>query len=64
MFDIRLFRFFDAHAATRSEKKDWLDRNQNNVSEFSDMLFQLASTINIENKACWSGKKRILSSSH
>ena len=50
------------HAALRSKNKDLLDRNQNNVSEWSDMsirglLFQWASTIKIpigvlvENKA-------------
>jgi hypothetical protein len=39
-------------AALRSKSKDWLARNQNNVSEWSDMfthglLFQWASTIQI-----------------
>jgi hypothetical protein len=41
------------HAALRGKSKDWLSRNQNNVSEWSDMstcrlLFQWASTINIQ----------------
>ena len=29
--------FSAKHAALRSESKDWLARNQNNVSEWSDM---------------------------
>ena len=38
------------HAVTRSKRKDWLARNQDNVSEWNDMsthgrLFQSASTI-------------------
>ena len=38
------------HAALRRKSKDWLARNQNNVSEWGNMsirglLFQLASTI-------------------
>jgi hypothetical protein len=41
------------HAALRRKSKDWLDRNQDNVSEWSDMsirglLFQWASTIKIQ----------------
>jgi hypothetical protein len=40
------------HTALRNKSKDWLARNQNNVSEWSDMstrglLFQWASTIKI-----------------
>ena len=40
-------------AALRRKSKDWLVRNQNNVSEWSDMptrglLFQLVSTIKIQ----------------
>ena len=40
------------HTALRRKSKDWLARNQNNVSDWSDMsihrlLFQLARTINI-----------------
>ena len=43
------------HAAWRRKSKDWLARNQNNVSEWSDMstrglLFHLASTIKIQLK--------------
>jgi predicted LPLAT superfamily acyltransferase len=39
--------------ALRNKSKDWLARNQNNVSEWSDMstrglLFQWASTIKIQ----------------
>jgi hypothetical protein len=41
------------HAALRRKSKDWFSRNQNNVSEWSDMstrgmLFQCASTIKIQ----------------
>ena len=33
-----VFVYFSAeHAALRSKGKDWLDWNQNNVSEWSDM---------------------------
>jgi hypothetical protein len=32
--------FSTKHAALRRKSKDWLARNQNNVSEWSDMLFQ------------------------
>ena len=45
--------FSSKHAALRKKSKDWLARNQNNVSEWSDMsthglLFQCASTIKIQ----------------
>jgi hypothetical protein len=45
--------FSAKHAVWRSKSKDWLARNQNNVSEWSDMsthgvLFQWASTIKIQ----------------
>jgi hypothetical protein len=45
--------FFAKHAVLRRKGKDWLARNQNNVSEWSDMttsglLFQRASTIKIQ----------------
>ena len=45
--------FSAKHAALRRKNKDWLARNQNNVSEWSDMstrglLFQRASTIQIQ----------------
>ena len=45
--------FSPKHAALRSKNKDWLARNQNNVSEWGDMstrglLFQWASTMNIQ----------------
>ena len=41
------------HAALRRKSKDWLARNQDNVSEWSDMstrglLFQWASTMKIQ----------------
>ena len=31
-------RRFAKHAALRGKSKDWLARNQNNVSEWSDMF--------------------------
>ena len=42
--------FSAKHAVLRRKSKDWLARNQNNVSEWNDMftrrqLFQLSSTI-------------------
>ena len=45
--------FSAKHAALRSKNKDWLTRNQDNVSEWADMsirglLFQWASTIKIQ----------------
>jgi hypothetical protein len=50
--------FSAKHAALRRKGKGWLVRNQNNVSDWSDMsthglLFQWASTIKF-NSACWS----------
>jgi hypothetical protein len=56
------------HAALRRKCKDWLARNQNNVSERSDMstrvlLFQWATTIK-KISACWSRTKRTSSLSH
>ena len=52
-YKIGICCFFDKHAALRRKSKDWLARNQNNVSEWSDMstrglLFQWASTIKIQ----------------
>jgi hypothetical protein len=45
--------FSAKHVAIRSKSKDWMARNQNNVSMWSDMsirglLFQWASTIKIQ----------------
>ena len=45
--------FSAKHAALGSKSKDWLARNQNSVSKWSDMsirglLFQWASTIKIQ----------------
>ena len=39
---------FTKHATRRSKNKDWLAWNQDNVSEWSDMLFQRATTIEIQ----------------
>ena len=36
-YKIGICCFFARHAALRSKSKDWLARNQNNVSEWSDM---------------------------
>ena len=48
-YKIGICCFSAKHAALRSKSKDWLARNQNNVSEWSDMstrglLFRWAST--------------------
>jgi hypothetical protein len=39
-YKIGICCFSAKHAALRRKSKDWLTRNQNNVSEWSDMLFQ------------------------
>ena len=52
-YKIGICCFSAKHAELRRKSKDWLARNQNNVSEWSDMstrglLFQWTSTINIQ----------------
>jgi hypothetical protein len=52
-YEIGICCFSAEHAALRRKSKDWLARNQNNVSELSDMsthelLFHKASTIRIQ----------------
>ena len=52
-YKIGICCFSAKHAALRRKSKDWLPRNQNNVSEWSDMshrglLFHWASTIKIQ----------------
>jgi hypothetical protein len=52
-YDIGICCFSAKHAALRGKSKDWLARNQKNVSEWSYMstrglLFQGASTIKIQ----------------
>ena len=52
-YKIGICSFSAKYAALRSNSKDWLPRNQNNVSGWSDMstrwlLFQWASTIEIQ----------------
>ena len=52
-YKIGICCFSVKHAALRRKSKDWLSRNQNNVSEWSDMsthglLFQWASTIKFQ----------------
>ena len=51
-YKIGMCCFSARYAALRRKSKDWLARNQNNVSEWSDMsirglLFQWASNIKI-----------------
>jgi hypothetical protein len=51
-YEIGICCFSAKHTAIRRKSKDWLARNQNNVSNWSDMstrelLFQGASAINI-----------------
>jgi hypothetical protein len=62
-YKIGMCCFSTKHAALRNKSKDWLARNQVNVSKWSDMsargqLFQWASTI------CWSSTKQVSWSSH
>jgi hypothetical protein len=52
-YKIGICCFSAKHATLRRKSKDWLARNQNNVSEWSDMstgglLFQWASTMKIQ----------------
>jgi hypothetical protein len=52
-YKIGICCFFAKHAALMWKSKDWLARNQNNVSEWSDMsirelLFQYVSKIKIQ----------------
>jgi hypothetical protein len=52
-YEIGICCFSAKHAALRGKSKDWLARNQKNVSEWSYMstgglLFQGASTIKIQ----------------
>jgi hypothetical protein len=52
-YEIGICCFSAKHAAIRRKSKDWLARNQNNVSEWSDMstaglLLQGTSTITIQ----------------
>jgi hypothetical protein len=52
-YKIGICCFSTKHAALRRKSKDWLARNQNNVSDWEDMsicglLFQWASTIKIQ----------------
>jgi hypothetical protein len=61
-----VFVAYDAkHADLRRKSKDLLARNQDNVSEWSNMyirglLFQLANTIRKKPQAYWSRKKAYL----
>jgi hypothetical protein len=56
-------RFSAKHAALRRKIKDWLVRNQDNVSEWGDisigrLLFQYKLVLKKPNSACWSSTKR------
>ena len=56
-YTIGICCFSAKHAASRNKSKDWLARNQHNVSKWSDMyirglLFQWASTIKIQRLYC------------
>jgi hypothetical protein len=67
-YKIGICCFSTKHTSLRRKSKDWLARNQNNVSGWSDMfirglLFQSASIIIIQLKKC-SSTKRTSSSSH
>jgi hypothetical protein len=52
-YKIGICCFSSMHAPLRRKSKDWLVRNQNNASEWSDisthgLLFQLASTMKMQ----------------
>jgi hypothetical protein len=52
-YEIGMCCFSAKHAVLRRKSKDWLARNQDNVSEWGDMsirglLFQRANTIKIQ----------------
>jgi hypothetical protein len=52
-YEIGMCCFSAKHAVLRRKSKDWLARNQDNVSEWGDMsirglLFQRANTITIQ----------------
>jgi hypothetical protein len=57
-YQISICCFSAKRAALRRKSKDWLARNQNNVSEWSNMstrglLFQWASTIKVLDTTLW-----------
>ena len=59
--DYKIGCFSAKHAALRRKSKDWLARNQDNMSW--EVMFQWPSTIK-SNSACWSSTKWTSSSSH
>ena len=68
-FKIGICCFSAKHAALRRKSKDFFARNQNNVSEWSDMSIPADCCFSelallISNSACWSRTKRTSSSSH
>ena len=60
--------FFAKHAALKRKSKNWLGRNQNNVSEWFDMstrgLCFSELALYKSNSACWSRTKQTSSSFH
>jgi hypothetical protein len=58
-YKIGICCFFANHAALRRKNKDWLARNQDDVSKWGDMFI----CILLFQWACWSSKKRTSSSS-
>ena len=47
-YKIGICCFTGKHTELRRKSKDWLAWNQNNVSEWSGLLFQLASPMQIQ----------------
>ena len=47
-YKIGIYCFSTKHIALRRSSKDWLPRNQDNVSEWGRLLLQSASTIKIQ----------------
>ena len=68
VYKIGIYCFSTKHAVLRSIRKDWLARNQNNVSEWNDIstlqcCFSELALLK-SNSACWSSIKRTSSSFH
>ena len=58
-YKIVFCRFSAKHAALMKKSKDWLARNEDNVSDWGDMsISELALSKSIS--ACWSSTKRLL----
>jgi hypothetical protein len=67
-YEIGICCFSAKHTALRRKTKDWLARNQNNVSEWSEMSTRDCCFCELalwkSNSPCWSRTKRTSSSSH